>query len=319
MDDGEQIRALIHAYAERIDGGDLDGLAQLFAESTWRSQGRPEVFRGAEQVRRMYNGVILYDGRPCTKHVITNVSIVSDGSDVATARSYFTVLQATPSLPLQPIIAGSYHDEFTRVDGVLAVQRSAHHRRPRRRSQPAHAHGRRHPGADVNDEALVEALDIVWSSLAELGATLSGHEWATDTECPGWTVQDNLAHIIGIEATILGRPNPDHEPAGGPHVKNDVGAGNEIWVDWYRSRSGAEVLTDFRAITTERHRAAARTRVRLRRRDVDPGRSRHGPRSPPVPCLRLVDPRAGHAPRTAVVPATTTPPLRHSASTGSSR
>ena len=118
MDDGEQIRALIHAYTDRIDSGDLDGVAELFANSTWRSEGRPEVFRGVEQVRRMYNGVILYDGRPCTKHVITNVSIVADGSEVATARSYFTVLQATPSLPLQPIIVGSYHDEFARVDGT---------------------------------------------------------------------------------------------------------------------------------------------------------------------------------------------------------
>ena len=118
MDEGEQIRALIHAYAERLDSGDLDGLAELFADSTWRSQGRPEVFRGVEQVRKMYNGVILYDGRPCTKHVITNVSIVADRSEVATARSYFTVLQATPDLPLQPIIAGSYHDEFARVDGA---------------------------------------------------------------------------------------------------------------------------------------------------------------------------------------------------------
>jgi ketosteroid isomerase-like protein len=115
VDDGEQIRALIHAYADRLDGGDLDGVAELFAESTWRSQGRSEVFRGVEQVRRMYDGVILYDGRPCTKHVITNVSVVAAGSDVAAARSYFTVLQATPELPLQPIIAGSYHDEFTRV------------------------------------------------------------------------------------------------------------------------------------------------------------------------------------------------------------
>ncbi|MGZ8734793.1 MAG: maleylpyruvate isomerase N-terminal domain-containing protein, partial [Acidimicrobiia bacterium] len=74
----------------------------------------------------------------------------------------------------------------------------------------------------MSDEALVDGLDVVWTSLADLGATLSQREWLTETECPGWTVQDNLAHIIGIEATILGRPNPDHEPAGGPHVKNDV-------------------------------------------------------------------------------------------------
>ena len=36
----------------------------------------------------------------------------------ATARSYFTVLQARPELPLQVIIAGRYHDQFARADGA---------------------------------------------------------------------------------------------------------------------------------------------------------------------------------------------------------
>jgi hypothetical protein len=36
----------------------------------------------------------------------------------ATARSYFTVLQATPAVPLQPIVAGRYHDRFERRDGA---------------------------------------------------------------------------------------------------------------------------------------------------------------------------------------------------------
>ena len=104
----------------------------------------------------------------------------------------------------------------------------------------------------MNDDTLVEALDVVWTSLADLGATLSEREWMTETECPGWTVQDNLAHVIGIEATILGRPTPAHDAPSGPHVKNDVGAGNEVWVDWYRARTGAEVLAEFRAIAAER-------------------------------------------------------------------
>jgi ketosteroid isomerase-like protein len=117
-DDVDAIRALIHEYAERIDVGDLDGLAEMFAGATWGSPGRGTPLRGTEQVRRGYDGVILYDGIPSTKHVITNVTIeIADDGVTATARSYFTVLQARPDFPLQPIIAGRYHDRFERVDG----------------------------------------------------------------------------------------------------------------------------------------------------------------------------------------------------------
>ena len=64
--------------------------------------------------------MILYeDGTPRTKHVITNLVVdVDDGSAHASARSYFTVLQATDGVPLQPIIAGRYEDQFEKVDGT---------------------------------------------------------------------------------------------------------------------------------------------------------------------------------------------------------
>jgi 3-phenylpropionate/cinnamic acid dioxygenase small subunit len=116
-DDVEAIRALIHRYAELIDLGELDAVAALFTHGTWSSPGRGTPLRGAEQVRRAYDGVILYDGIPSTKHVISNVTIeIADDGATATARSYFTVLQARPDLPLQPIIAGRYHDRFERAD-----------------------------------------------------------------------------------------------------------------------------------------------------------------------------------------------------------
>jgi 3-phenylpropionate/cinnamic acid dioxygenase small subunit len=113
----EAIRSLIHEYAELIDAGELDALAALFAHGTWSSPGRGTPLRGAEQVRRAYDGVILYDGTPCTKHVISNVTIETTNDNAATARSYFTVLQARPDFALQPIITGRYHDRFARVDG----------------------------------------------------------------------------------------------------------------------------------------------------------------------------------------------------------
>ena len=115
--DTEKIASLIYSYAERIDAGDLPGVADLFADATYRSQAGTE-YRGAaavlEILRRM---VILYDGSPRTKHVTTNVMVEVDGES-ATARSYYTVMQQTDVLPLQPIICGRYHDAFAKTGGA---------------------------------------------------------------------------------------------------------------------------------------------------------------------------------------------------------
>ena len=42
---------------------------------------------------------------------------VEESQIAANARSYYTVIQATPALPLQPIICGRYSDEFRKIDG----------------------------------------------------------------------------------------------------------------------------------------------------------------------------------------------------------
>ncbi len=111
------IEALIFGYAERLDAGDLAGVAALFAGATYRSQAGG-AYAGAAAVQAVLEAaVLLYDGIPRTRHVTTNLILACDG-DAATARSYFTVLQAAEGLPLQPIVAGRYHDGFARVDGV---------------------------------------------------------------------------------------------------------------------------------------------------------------------------------------------------------
>lgn len=115
--DREQIADLIHAYAERLDAGDFARLGNLFARATLRSYGSSTVHSGDEAVQRLYQSrVRLYDGVPCTKHVTTNLTVEMQ-CDAASARSYFTVLQARPELPLQAIIAGRYHDTFGRDEG----------------------------------------------------------------------------------------------------------------------------------------------------------------------------------------------------------
>ena len=105
----------------------------------------------------------------------------------------------------------------------------------------------------ASDQDLVDQLDQVWGSVADLGATLSESEWKTATEVPGWTVQDNLVHIVALEWLGLGRPAPEHEiPDGLPHVKNDFGRANEVFVDSRRDRTGEEALAEFRSVTADR-------------------------------------------------------------------
>jgi 3-phenylpropionate/cinnamic acid dioxygenase small subunit len=117
--DSQAIAALIYSYAELLDAGDLEGVAGLFAHATFRSDRRPDVRRGSDEVREVLGSTVaLYDGKPCTKHVTTNLVVEVEGNGHAAARSYFTVLQTRPELPLQTILAGRYHDRFERADNA---------------------------------------------------------------------------------------------------------------------------------------------------------------------------------------------------------
>ena len=55
------------------------------------------------------------DGTPRTKHVLGNVVVdVDESNGSATASCTFTVMQAAPGSPLQPVLAGRYVDRFAR-------------------------------------------------------------------------------------------------------------------------------------------------------------------------------------------------------------
>ena len=122
-DHAREIENLLYVYAELIDAGDLDGVAELFSHGRIRPDpdaSADVTLEGREQVLRMYKAATrLYDdGTPLTRHVMTNAIIqVEDPADAGSARSYFTVFQRTDSLALQPIISGRYHDTFRRIDG----------------------------------------------------------------------------------------------------------------------------------------------------------------------------------------------------------
>jgi len=106
---------------------------------------------------------------------------------------------------------------------------------------------------DAGNTQLVDMLEDVSGSMAELGRSLDETEWKAPSECPGWTVQDNLVHITALERFILGDPLPSEDvPDDLPHVKNDIGRSNERWIESRRAWSGADALTEFVETTDAR-------------------------------------------------------------------
>jgi uncharacterized protein (TIGR03083 family) len=99
---------------------------------------------------------------------------------------------------------------------------------------------------------LVEHLAATWAAVEDLCSGLTDDEWQRPTGCPGWTVQDQIAHLVDYEATALGRTRPDHVVGDLSHTKNDMGVANEVGVDARRSRTGPEVLAELREVVAAR-------------------------------------------------------------------
>jgi hypothetical protein len=122
-DDTTQVANLIARYAELIDRGDFDGVAELLGDAGVGAGDNDgsTLLTGRKALAGLFTSTTrLYpDGTPGTKHMTTNLLLeLDEEAGSGTARSYWMVLQAVPGLPLQPILAGRYHDRFERRDGV---------------------------------------------------------------------------------------------------------------------------------------------------------------------------------------------------------
>jgi len=77
-----------------------------------------------------------------------------------------------------------------------------------------------------------------------LGHELEEADWDRPTECPGWTVHDQFAHLVGVERAVLADPRPEHPVPDLPHMRNEFAQFTELDVDYRRDRSGPVVLAE---------------------------------------------------------------------------
>lgn len=100
-------------------------------------------------------------------------------------------------------------------------------------------------------EPTITYLEGVWRDIATCCTDLSESQWQKMTECPGWTVHDNVAHMVGTERMLLGE-HPGAVAQDAEHVKNDIGKANEAWIATYADWDGPKLLDEFVAVTNRR-------------------------------------------------------------------
>ncbi len=113
----DEIRDAMLRYARFTDLADHDAVGQIFTHGPFRSS-LGASHSGAQLAENRKRRLLLHDGTLGTRHMTTNIMIdVDEEAGTARARSYFTLFQATSTMPLRLLGSGRYYDQFERIDG----------------------------------------------------------------------------------------------------------------------------------------------------------------------------------------------------------
>jgi 3-phenylpropionate/cinnamic acid dioxygenase small subunit len=119
-EDAMAIEKLLYLYCEYTDAGDFENRVRLFDHAVVQFAEPVGEVRGRDDLMNVFQTSVKLYGHssPHTAHLCLNPIIdLEEGGGRATARSRFTVFQATDDFPLQVIAVGRYHDEFEKVNG----------------------------------------------------------------------------------------------------------------------------------------------------------------------------------------------------------
>lgn len=118
-----------------------------------------------------------------------------------------------------------------------------------------------HPAAPEDLPALTAAYAQTIQAISDLGHSLRPGDAERETACPGWTVRDQFAHIVSLEAWVQGEEAPDLDLSDRPDVKEGIGVIVERFLASRRDRSLEELLEelDFLASSRVQHLQAEST------------------------------------------------------------
>lgn len=114
-----------------------------------------------------------------------------------------------------------------------------------------------HPAAPEGLDDLTAAYAHTVQAISDLGHSLRPGDEQRPSACPGWTVLDQFAHVVSLEAWVQGEAVPDaQDVAVGPDVTRRQGI-NEVverFLESRRGRSLAELLEELDGLVADQVR-----------------------------------------------------------------
>jgi len=89
-------------------------------------------------------------------------------------------------------------------------------------------------------------------AIVDLGHSLREGDEERETDCPGWNVHDQFAHVVSLEAWVQGESVPDVDVSGREHVRSGMGAVVEKFLESRRDRSLEELLEELDSLSRSR-------------------------------------------------------------------
>lgn len=109
-----------------------------------------------------------------------------------------------------------------------------------------------HPAAPEDLAGLTDAYTHTVQAILDLGHSLREGDEERETDCPGWNVKDQFAHVVSLEAWVQGESVPEFDVSGRAHVRSGLGAVVEKYLESRRDRSLDELLEELDSLSASR-------------------------------------------------------------------
>lgn len=106
---------------------------------------------------------------------------------------------------------------------------------------------------ETRTQVRIDAMHDAVDGFVEVVAGLRDGDWHRPTGCPGWTVHDVVAHVVGLEDVLTGGEEPDVAlPDNIAHVTNDVSRYTERHVHARRGWAPTDLVDELAVVVGRR-------------------------------------------------------------------